>query len=85
MKKRKPLGESRFHRIATFIVDKRHLFFVLYLFAIVFCLFSMKWVTVENDITNYLPEDTESPHLLWTNATCFLCCTCSPSCFACFP
>lgn len=60
MKKRKPLGESLFHRIATFIVDKRHLFFVLYLFAIVFCLFSMKWVTVENDITNYLPEDTET-------------------------
>ena len=60
MKKRKPLGESLFQRIATFIVDKRHLFFVLYLFAIVFCLFSMKWVTVENDITNYLPEDTET-------------------------
>ena len=60
MKKRKPLGESLFHRIATFIVDKRHLFFVLYLFAIVFCLFSMKWVTVENDITNYLPEVTET-------------------------
>lgn len=60
MKKRKPLGESLFHRIATFIVDKRHLFFVLYLFAIVFCLFSMKWVVVENDITNYLPEDTET-------------------------
>ncbi len=49
-----------FHKIATFIVDKRHLFFVLYTFAIIFCIFSMNWVNVENDITSYLPEDTET-------------------------
>lgn len=49
-----------FHQVATFIVDKRHLFFVLYTFAIIFCIFSMNWVNVENDITSYLPEDTET-------------------------
>lgn len=46
--------------LATFIVDKRTLFFLLYIFAIIFCLFSMNWVAVENDVTTYLPEDTET-------------------------
>lgn len=47
-------------KIATFIVDKRNLFFLLYIFAIVFCFFSTNWVTVENDITTYLPQETET-------------------------
>ncbi len=46
--------------IATFIVDKKALFFLLYGFALVFSIFSMNWVNVENDITTYLPEDTET-------------------------
>jgi len=48
------------YKIATFIVDKRNLFFLLYAFALVFSLFSMNWVNVENDVTTYLPEDTET-------------------------
>ena len=51
---------SFFVKLATFIVDKRNLFFLLYVFALVFCLFSMNWVEVENDVTTYLPEDTET-------------------------
>lgn len=47
-------------KLATFIVDKRNLFFLLYIFAIVFCFFSTGWVNVENDITTYLPEETET-------------------------
>ena len=46
--------------LATFIVEKRNLFFLLYLFVFVFCLLSMGWVQVENDVTVYLPEDTET-------------------------
>ncbi len=46
--------------VAAFIVDKRTLFFLLYLFAIIFSVFSMGWVQVENDVTTYLPEDTET-------------------------
>ena len=49
-----------FKRVATVIVDKRALFFLLYIFALVFCLFSRNWVKVENDVTTYLPEDTET-------------------------
>ena len=47
-------------RIAAFIVDKRNLFFLLYICAFIFCIFSMNWVEVENDVTKYLPEDTET-------------------------
>lgn len=47
-------------KLAAFIVDKRNLFFLLYLFALIFCCFSMNWVKVENDITKYLPESTET-------------------------
>jgi len=51
---------SFFEKFSTFIVDKRNLFFLLYIFAFIFCVFSMSWVNVENDVTTYLPEDTET-------------------------
>ena len=47
-------------KLATFIVDKRTLFFLLYIIAIVFSIFGMGWVEVENDVTGYLPADTET-------------------------
>lgn len=55
-------GKSRgyLESVAAFIVDKRTLFFLLYLFAIIFSVFSMNWVEVENDVTTYLPENTET-------------------------
>ena len=58
MEKKK--SASIFQKMAAFIVDKRNLFFLLYIFAIIFSLFSMNWVQVENDVTKYLPEDTET-------------------------
>jgi len=48
------------YRFSAFIVDKRTLFFLLYILAGIFCLFSMNWVNVENDVTTYLPEETET-------------------------
>lgn len=47
-------------RLAAFIVDKRDLFFLLYGLAIVFSLFSSGWVGVNNDITSYLDDETET-------------------------
>ena len=47
-------------KLSAFIVDKRNLFFLLYIFAFIFCLFSMNWVQVENDVTTYLSDDTET-------------------------
>ena len=51
---------SFFEKLATFIVDKRNLIFFLYACAAVFCLFSRGWVSVCNDITEYLPDSTET-------------------------
>ena len=47
-------------KLSAFIVDKRNLFFLLYAIALIFCVFSMNWVQVENDVTTYLPETTET-------------------------
>ena len=49
-----------FEKLAKFIVGKRNLFFLLYVFAFVFSVVAMNWVQVENDVTTYLPEDTET-------------------------
>ena len=57
---KKEKSKNFMERLSKFIVDKRNLFFLLYSFAIIFCLFSMNWVHVENDVTSYLPEGTET-------------------------
>ena len=57
----KEINNNNFmYRVAAFVVDKRNLFFLLYGFALIFSLFSMSWVQVENDVTKYLPEETET-------------------------
>ena len=47
-------------KIATFIVDRRNLFFLLFGIAIIFCLIAAKWVKVENSLAAYLPDDAET-------------------------
>ncbi len=47
-------------KLATFIVDKRNLFFLLTVIGLIFSVFSRNWVKVENDLTYYLPEDAET-------------------------
>lgn len=47
-------------KVAAFVVEKRTIFFLFYIIAFVFCIFSMNWVEVENDVITYLPEDTET-------------------------
>ena len=49
MEEQKPKG-SGMEKIATFIVDKRNLFFLLYAFALIFSIVATGWVKVENDI-----------------------------------
>ncbi len=46
--------------IARFIVDKRGLIFLFYIIAVIFSIFSMNWVKVENDIIYYLSEDSKT-------------------------
>ena len=50
---------SFFERLAAFIVGKRAIIFLIYIAAIAFSLVSLGWVEIENDVINYLGEDTE--------------------------
>lgn len=47
-------------KLSTVIVDKRNIVLLLYAAAFVFSLISQSWVDVCNDITQYLPESTET-------------------------
>lgn len=50
--------ESFLTRLATFIVDKRNLVFLLIGIMLIFSAFSRNWVQVENDLTAYLPPNS---------------------------
>ena len=47
-------------KVATFIVDRRNLFFLLFGIALIFSVVSMNWVKVENAMSAYLPDSTET-------------------------
>ncbi len=47
-------------KVASFIVDKRNLFFLLFILMIVFSAVAMGWVKVENELAAYLPGTTET-------------------------
>lgn len=47
-------------KVATFIVDRRNLFFLLFGLALIFSIISMNWVKVENSMSAYLPDTTET-------------------------
>lgn len=51
-------------KLATFIVDKRNLFFLLVIIGLIFSAFSRNWVKVENDLTAYLPDSSETRQAL---------------------
>ena len=57
-------GESFMVKLSTFIVDKRNLFFLITIILVIFSMFSRNWVEVENDLTFYLPEDSETKKAL---------------------
>ena len=51
-------------KVATFIVDKRNLFFLITIIALIFSAFSRNWVEVENDLIFYLPDNSETKQAL---------------------
>ena len=51
-------------KLATFIVDKRNLFFLLAVILLIFSAVARNWVEVESDLTFYLPEDSETKQAL---------------------
>ena len=58
---KKPASGNGFMlKICGFIVDKRNLFFLIYIILAVFSAVSRNWVHVENEISKYLPADSET-------------------------
>ncbi|MGM9618880.1 MAG: RND family transporter [Oscillospiraceae bacterium] len=53
-------GSSFMVKLATFIVDKRNLFFLLTIIAIIFSVISRNWIMVENELAEYLPDHSEA-------------------------
>ena len=47
-------------RLAAVIVDKRNIIFLIFAALAIFCAFSRNWVEVCDDITAYLPDNTET-------------------------
>ena len=47
-------------RIATTIVDKRNLFFLITILGLIFSIFSIQWIQVENELAQYLPDESSS-------------------------
>lgn len=47
-------------KIARFIVDKRKAFYLIFIAAFLFCAASINKVQINNDITSYLPAQTET-------------------------
>ena len=52
--------QSPIEHLAAFIVDKRKAFYLLYIGLAIFCVFASGWVQVNDALTDYLPEETET-------------------------
>ncbi len=53
-------NEGFMYKFASFIVDKRNLIFLIVAIGLVFSVFSRNWVQVENQLSAYLPKDSET-------------------------
>ena len=54
------MGGNALLKICAFIVDKRSLFFLIYIILVIFSLVARNWVNVENQMSYYLPEGCET-------------------------
>lgn len=48
------------HKVSEFIVDKRSFIFLVVIIGVIFSFFSMGWVEVQNDLTSFLPDKSDS-------------------------
>lgn len=48
------------HRVSETIVDKRNIIFLVVIIGVIFSIFSMSWVEVENDLSSFLPDKSDS-------------------------
>ncbi len=52
--------QTPIEKLAALIVDKRKAFYLFYIIAGIFCTISTGWTKVNNDITSYLPDSSET-------------------------
>lgn len=52
--------QTPIEKLAALIVDKRKAFYLFYIIAGIFCAISTGWTKVNNDITSYLPDTSET-------------------------
>ena len=60
LKKEKKSGGNFWLAVASFIVDKRKAILLLFLFAAAYCVYGATLTKVNQDITKYLPEESET-------------------------
>ena len=48
------------HKLALQIVERRNLIFLIVIILLIFSVISKSWVTVENDLTTYLPDESDT-------------------------
>ena len=51
-------------KLATWIVDKRNLIFLVTVIGLLFSAVSRNWVAVEHDLTAFLPEESDTKQAL---------------------
>ena len=64
MSQSKANGATFMEKLSTFIVDKRNLIFLITIIGLIFSAFSRNWVQVENDLTFYLPDNSQTKQAL---------------------
>ena len=60
MRKASHNSKSFMHRVSETIVDGRKIIFLIVLLGMIFSAFSVSWVEVENDLSSFLPERSDS-------------------------
>ena len=60
MPQKEKSGPNFAQKACAFIVDKRNLFFLIFALLAIFSAFSRNWVRVENSLSYYLPDTTET-------------------------
>lgn len=60
-KEKKNKTDNKFMiNLSTFIVDKRNLFFLIFIIVSIFCVISMNWRKVENSLPAFLPSSSQT-------------------------
>ena len=62
--------DSFMMKLSTLIVDKRKGFYLIFILLILYSVFSMNKVKVNNDLTSYLPDTTETSASRLSGETC---------------